>query len=115
MLDIGMPELILIFIVILIVFGPGKLPEFSRTLGKGIREIKMALRGVKESVEEAVSKGEQDITVVSKPDTLHKEWKAENTVDKAENDKSLPTEPAYRAGRQAGVEPDDKKGKAVDG
>ncbi|MEK6527617.1 MAG: twin-arginine translocase TatA/TatE family subunit [Nitrospirota bacterium] len=108
MLDIGMPELILVFIVILIVFGPGKIPEFSKALGRGIREIKLALRGVKESVEEAVSQGEQGITGMIKPDILHKERKAENTMDIAEKDKSLPTE-------QAGAETDEKKGKAVDG
>lgn len=103
MLDIGMPELILVFIVILIVFGPGKLPEFSKTLGRGIREIKMALRGVKESVEEVVSQGEQDIKGMSQPDIPYKEWKTGNTTDKAEKDKS------------ESAEPDDKKGKAVDG
>lgn len=108
MLDIGMPELIAIFIVILIVFGPGKIPEFSKALGRGIREIKIALRGVRESVEEAVSQGEQDITGVNQPDIPHKEWKTENTTDKTEKDKSLPTE-------QAGAESDDKKEKAVDG
>jgi sec-independent protein translocase protein TatA len=108
MLDIGMPELILVFIVILIVFGPGKIPEFSKALGRGIREIKIALRGVKESVEEAVSQGEQDITGMSRPDLLYKGWKTGNTMDKKETDKSLPTE-------QAGAESDDKKEKAVDG
>lgn len=103
MLDIGMPELILVFIVILIVFGPSKIPEFSKALGRGIREIKMALRGVKESVEEAVSQGEQDLTGMSQPDILHKERKTENTLDKAEKDKS------------ESAESDDKKEKAVDG
>ena len=36
MFGIGVPELILILVVGLIVFGPGKLPEMGRTLGKGI-------------------------------------------------------------------------------
>ena len=101
MLDIGMPELILVFIVILIVFGPGKIPEFSKALGRGIREIKIALRGVKESVEEAVSQGEQDITGMSQPDIPSKGWKTGNTTDQKETDKS--------------AESDDKKEKAVDG
>ena len=42
MFGIGVPELILILIVGLIVFGPGKLPEAGRALGKGIREFKKA-------------------------------------------------------------------------
>lgn len=42
MFGIGFPELILILIVGLIVFGPGKLPEAGRALGKGLREFKKA-------------------------------------------------------------------------
>ena len=42
MFGIGVPELILILVVGLIVFGPGKLPEMGRTLGKGIREFRRA-------------------------------------------------------------------------
>lgn len=53
MFDLGTQELIVIFIVAFLVFGPKKLPELGRTLGKGIRELKEAMRGVKESIEEA--------------------------------------------------------------
>lgn len=42
MFGIGAPELILILVVGLIVFGPGKLPEMGRTLGKGLREFRKA-------------------------------------------------------------------------
>ena len=42
MFGIGAPELVLILIVGLIVFGPGKLPEMGRTLGKGLREVRKA-------------------------------------------------------------------------
>ncbi len=55
MFDLGTQELIVIFIVAFLVFGPKKLPELGRTLGKGIRELKTAMRGVKESLEEAGS------------------------------------------------------------
>ncbi|NOZ67761.1 MAG: twin-arginine translocase TatA/TatE family subunit [Deferribacteres bacterium] len=53
MFDLGTQELILIFIVAFLVFGPKKLPELGRALGKGMRELKAAMRGVKESFEEA--------------------------------------------------------------
>ena len=42
MFGIGVPELILILVVGLIVFGPGKLPEIARSVGKGVREFKKA-------------------------------------------------------------------------
>ena len=42
MFGIGLPELILILVVGLIVFGPGKLPEVGRALGRGLREFKKA-------------------------------------------------------------------------
>ena len=42
MFGIGVPELMLILVVGLIVFGPGKLPEMGRSLGKGIREFRKA-------------------------------------------------------------------------
>jgi len=40
--DIGFPELILILIIALIVFGPGKLPELGGAIGRGIREFRKA-------------------------------------------------------------------------
>lgn len=40
--NIGFPELILILVIALIVFGPGKLPEIGGAIGKGIREFRKA-------------------------------------------------------------------------
>ena len=58
MFDLGTQELIVIFIVAFLVFGPKKLPELGRTLGKGMRELKSAMKGVRDSFEEA----ESDVT-----------------------------------------------------
>ena len=58
MFDLGTQELLLIFVVAFLVFGPKKLPELGRTLGKGMRELKTARRGIKDSFDEA----ESDVT-----------------------------------------------------
>lgn len=53
---IGSGELIVILCVILVLFGGKKLPEFARSLGKGIREFKKACAGIDEEVEETPPK-----------------------------------------------------------
>lgn len=46
MFGIGAPELIIIFVIALIIFGPGKLPELGRAVGKTIREFKAASKDI---------------------------------------------------------------------
>jgi sec-independent protein translocase protein TatA len=41
--SLGMPELIVIFVVALVVFGPSKLPELGKSLGEAIRGFKKAI------------------------------------------------------------------------
>jgi TatA/E family protein of Tat protein translocase len=50
MFDLGIQELIVIFVVALLVFGPKRLPEIARSMGKGIGELKKALDGVKTQI-----------------------------------------------------------------
>jgi len=45
MFGIGVPELLIIMVVALVLFGPGKLPEIGGALGKGIRDFKRAING----------------------------------------------------------------------
>jgi Tat protein translocase TatB subunit len=51
---LGFPELVLIFIVTLIVFGPKRLPEIGRTLGKALGEFKKASDELKNTIEREV-------------------------------------------------------------
>jgi len=51
MFGLGTTEIILILLVILIMFGANKIPEFAKGLGKGIREFKNAARDVKSEIE----------------------------------------------------------------
>ena len=45
MFGIGVPELVVILVIALVIFGPGKLPEIGSALGKGIRDFKKAFEG----------------------------------------------------------------------
>lgn len=42
MFSIGMPEVMMILVIALVVFGPGKLPEIGKAIGKGINEFRSA-------------------------------------------------------------------------
>jgi TatA/E family protein of Tat protein translocase len=56
---IGMPELIIIFFIALIFFGPRKLPELGRSLGKSLAEFKRATNELKSTLEDEIRIEEQ--------------------------------------------------------
>ena len=45
-MQLALPEILLILTIALLVFGPKRLPEVGRTIGKGLREMRSALDGV---------------------------------------------------------------------
>ncbi len=64
MFGLGVPELVLILIIGLVIFGPGKLPDVGKALGKSIREFKSA------STEEDQKKDEKMIDVTAQTKEL---------------------------------------------
>ncbi len=54
MFDLGIQELIVIFVVALLVFGPKRLPELARTMGKGVAELKKAMFDIRREIDDEV-------------------------------------------------------------
>jgi TatA/E family protein of Tat protein translocase len=57
--SIGMPELIIIMVIALIIFGPRKLPELGRSLGKSLNEFKKASNELRSTLEDEIRVEEQ--------------------------------------------------------
>lgn len=49
--NLGVPELAIIFVLVLLLFGPGKLPDVMRSLGEGLRQFKNAANGVSKDLQ----------------------------------------------------------------
>jgi sec-independent protein translocase protein TatA len=93
---IGFPELLLLGLVVLLVFGPKRLPEMGRSMGRGMREFKDSITGdkkdeISEFVIPADEAGEPSTLVTAEPVTLVA----------TEQANLVPTEPAGRADKVA--------------
>lgn len=67
MFGIGLPELIIIFIIALLLFGPKKIPELSRALGRGIGEFNRAREEVKRAVNPEFQDQNRERTALAMP------------------------------------------------
>lgn len=56
---VGMPELIIILVIALIIFGPRKLPELGKSLGRSLNEFKRASQDLQNSLEQEIKLEEQ--------------------------------------------------------
>ena len=101
-MGLGVPELIVIFVIALIVFGPKKLPELGKSLGKGLAEFKRASNELRNTLEEEVRLDEQRSAppappqIGASPETIHSS--AKEAIDAV----SPPSEP-YPASEASSV------------
>ena len=69
--SIGGPELIIIFVVALLIFGPRKLPELGRTIGRGLAEFRKAASDLRQTLDTEVARDEakERSTAAARPAT----------------------------------------------
>jgi TatA/E family protein of Tat protein translocase len=86
--SIGMPELVIILVIALIIFGPRKLPELGRSLGKSLGEFKKASNELRSTLEEEVRIEEQ------KDQRAKMEAEQTSAIDAAKTGSPIEAEPA---------------------
>lgn len=65
--NIGVPELLVILIVALVVFGPRKLPELGKSLGQGLREFRKSTSAVTDELRRGLDTPAQEVPVAATP------------------------------------------------
>lgn len=68
--SVGFPELMVILIIALIVFGPRRLPEIGKALGQTINEFKKGANSIRESVEAEIQREDQQKRAIATPQQI---------------------------------------------
>ena len=89
MFDIGLQELVLIFVIALLVFGPKNLPQLGRSLGRAMREFRRASDEFRSTIETNLQMNEPDPLPVTTPEPAAVEAVAPVAIDGALPDSVL--------------------------
>ncbi len=89
MFGLGLPEILVIFVIALIVFGPKKLPDLGRSIGRAMAEFKKASEEFQETVRSEMKEVEKtvqadEIKKIGQEINLNVEDKAQKTADAAQ-------------------------------
>jgi len=106
MFGIGFQEMLIILVVVLIFFGPKRLPDLAKSLGKGIAEFKKASEEVRKGIEDAVKEESAEETSKT-PEDLSSYGKAPGSVAAPVSGtppENAPVEPAPSTGAPATAE-----------
>jgi TatA/E family protein of Tat protein translocase len=87
--SIGMPELIIILVIALIIFGPRKLPELGKSLGRSLNEFKKASQDLQNTLEQEIKIEEE------------KEKEAQTRAKPTEPDQTVPRDSEHKHDQSA--------------
>jgi sec-independent protein translocase protein TatA len=95
MFGIGTPELIVILVIALIIFGPKNLPKIGRSLGKSLREFKKATNDLTSAMEEDLTGPPRNITPKVQQEIEEEEEQEQNSEkeEKTDPDNARPASP----------------------
>jgi sec-independent protein translocase protein TatA len=104
----GLFELVFIFVLALLIFGPKKLPEIGKTIGKGMREFKKATNDLKSNWDEHLKDAESPVQDLK--DTFNEvQADVANATSLDNLDVEEPTPPATAEETPAAVKPEETK------
>jgi len=107
--NIGFPELLIILAIALLIFGPKKLPEMSRSIGKAVREFRRASDEIKGKIEQEIQASEfKEIKDELKKDLSQDIYK-EVSEEKKENEDGLKKDLSQSAATEVTEEKEGKK------
>jgi len=94
--SIGMPELIIILVIALIIFGPRKLPELGKSLGRSLNEFKKASTDLQNTLEQEIKIEEQKESEAKKTKEIDSAQAAVVVDDKVVDKDAVPRETVSR-------------------
>jgi sec-independent protein translocase protein TatA len=107
MFGLGIPELIVIFVIALVVFGPKKLPDLGKSIGRAMAEFKKAQQDFQESVQSEM----REVQKTTNLEELKKMGSLEDLTAVNKTDAGKPGE-AEKAGQKADQKPEPEQKKS---
>ena len=111
MFGLGMPELLLIFVIALIVFGPKKLPDLGKSIGRAMAEFKKAQEEFQESVKSEMREVEKsaDLEEIKKLGKIDLSASPEAGTEEHATDQQLDQKPEQQPDQKPEQQPDQEK------
>jgi sec-independent protein translocase protein TatA len=122
MFGLGIPELIVIFVIALVVFGPKKLPDLGKSLGRAMAEFKKAQQEFQESMQAEMKEVQKTANLdelkklgTMTDQSLSKEIEAAASAEPNKEDHKAGSDSEQKPGSEPEQKPEQKKGEEAKG